>query len=789
MLRLAPLDRKLLRDLRRVGLQAAVVALLVACAVALFVGSAATWRALARSQAQYYASHRFADVFAEATRAPEPVAERIARLPGVGEVETRVVAVATVELPGDPAARTARALSLAPGGARLNRVHVRAGRLPAPGAAHEALVSEGFALANRLAPGARLAVVIEGRRQPLRVAGIAISPEVVYALRPGDVFPDDRHFGILWLPRATLAAAAGMEGAFDEVSLALAPGARAPEVIAGLDRILAPYGGGGAYGRDRHVSHRFLSDEIAQLQTMAAVMPTIFLGVAAFLVSIVLARLVAAQRSQIGMLKALGYRSAEIGLHYAKLVAMVAAAGALAGVPLGALLGEGLARTYADFYRLPELVFEGDAPTAAAAVLAAVCAALAGAAGAVRAAVALPPAEAMRPPSPPAYRPTLLDRAGVTRLAGAAGRMVLRDVARRPLRAALSALGLAFAIAILLVAWFASDAVELMFARVLRDAQRQDVTVTFTHGLAPDALPELRALPGVRRVEPFLAVPAVLRSGHRSHRGTVTGLPPGVELTRIVGPDGAEVVVPPRGLVLSLQLAEMLRVEPGGEVLVEALDGRRPVRRLPVAAVVEDFLGVQAYAEQGWLAGALGEPPRVSGVQLRVDRDALGAVEARLRGMPRVAGVTLRASTIAAFHETIDDFLGIYLGVIGALALAIAGGVVYASARVTYAERERELATLRVVGFTRGEIWRIVAEEVALHLAAAIPAGWALGVAFVNVTARATSTDLYRLPTFVARQTYASAALVVAAGVGVVTLVAVRWIRRLDLVEVLKSRE
>jgi len=299
----------------------------------------------------------------------------------------------------------------------------------------------------------------------------------------------------------------------------------------------------------------------------------------------------------------------------------------------------------------------------------------------------------------------------------------------------------------------------------------------------------MRAVPGVRRVEPFLTVPAVLRSGHRSHRGAVTGLSQGAELTRLLRPEGSEVSIPPRGLVLSLQLARMLHVKPGGEVRVEVLEGRRAARRLPVAAVVEDFVGVQAHAELGWLADAIGEPPRVSGVQLAVDRAELCAVEARLRGMPRVAGSTLRASTIAAFHEVIDEFLGMYLGVIGALALAIAAGVVYASARVTYAERERELATLRVVGFTRGEIWRVVAGEVALHLAAAVPAGWALGLLFVSVTARMTATDLYRLPTFIARSTYASAALVVAAGVAAVSLVAVRWIRRLDLVEVLKSRE
>jgi putative ABC transport system permease protein len=296
-------------------------------------------------------------------------------------------------------------------------------------------------------------------------------------------------------------------------------------------------------------------------------------------------------------------------------------------------------------------------------------------------------------------------------------------------------------------------------------------------------------VPGVRRAEPFLAVPAVLRSGHRSHRGAVTGLPPDAELTRVLRPDGAPARVPPRGLLLSAQLARMLRVAPGDELLVEPLEGRRRARRLPVAAVVEDYVGVQALAELGWLAEVMGEPPRASGAQLRLDGGAVAAVEAKLRGMPAVAGVTLRASTLSAFHQVVDEFMGIYLGAIGALALAIAAGVVYASARVTWAERERELATLRVVGFTRGEIWRVVAGEIALHLAAAIPAGWAIGLLAVTATARAASTDLYRLPTFVARPTYASAALVVAGGVAAVSLVAVRWIRRLDLVEVLKSRE
>jgi len=786
---LRALDRKLLRDLRRIAVQAGAIALLVACAVAVFVGSVATWRALERSRAVYYEEFRFAEVFAQARRVPEPIAAALAGVPGVAEVDTRVVAPATVFLPGDDAPVTARVLSVPEDGPRLNRVYLRAGSALAPGAADEVLVSEGFALANRLAPGDRLEIVVNGRRHGLRIAGIALSPEVIYAVRPGEIFPDDRHFGILWMARDALAAAMDLEGAFDDVSFLLSPGANEAEVIAAVDRILDPYGGVGAFGRERHVSHRFLSDEIMQLKNMAAVMPSIFLGVAAFLVSVVVSRIVATQRQQIGMLKAIGYSSGDVGFHFAKLVLVMALAGSAAGAAGGVAMGKALAVTYAEFYKLPVLVYEGDGLVILLASALAVLGSLAGALGAVRRAVRLPPAVAMRPAPPPTFRPTLVERLGAGRLLSPAGRMVLRDLGRRPARAALSALGIGFAVSILLLAWFSNDAIDVMFERVLVSAQRQDATVTFNSPRGEAAAVELRTLPGVRRVEPFRAVPATLRAGHRSYRGAIQGHDPEGELTRIVDADGSIVPLPPAGLVLSEKLAQMLGVGPGDEVTVEPSEGRRAVRTFPVAAVVVDFLGVQATCSRAWLSRTLGEDPLLSGAFLSLDLDRLEELKGRIREMPKVAGLTLRAATVDAFRALIEEYLAAYLSVVAALGLAIAAGVVYNSARVTYAERERELATLRVIGFTRGEIWRIVAGEIATYVVAAIPMGWAIGLAFVHFTAQQASTEFYRLPTVISRETYAAAALSVALAAAAVLVVAVRWIRRLDLVEVLKSRE
>ncbi len=782
------LDRKLLRDLWHLRVQAAAVALLTACGVATFVGSVTTWRALQRSQAGYYADHRFPDLFAEVRRAPGPLAARLAALPGVAEVEARLGAYGTLELERAAGASiTARLISQPPGGSRLDRLHLRTGRGPArPG---EAAVGEGFARAWRIAPGDALAVLVNGRREQLTVVGVAVSPGTIYAIRPGDIFPDDRHFAVVWVDEATLAAALDLTGAWNEVGLVLAPGAGAPEVVARVDRLLAAAGGGGAYGRDRHVSHRFLTDEIRQLKAMAAVIPSIFIGVATFIVSLVLSRLVATQRAQIGMLKALGWSGAQVAGHYAGMVAGMALAGGAVGIGGGLAMGQWMAGVYARYYRLPELRFEGDLPVVALALALALGAALLGAAGAVWRALELPPAEAMRPAAPPTYRPGLLERLGLTRWLSQPGRMVVRGLSRRPLRAALAALGLSMAVAVLQISDFTEGATSLILRRELEEGQRHDLSVTFTQPRGPAALAELRALPGVLAVEGVRDVPVVLHHGHRSYRTGLRGVEPGARLGRLVAADGQVVPVPPSGLVVSRQLAGLLAVEPGGVITAEVTEGRRPVLALPVEATVDDFLGAGATMARAALSASLGEGPLATGAWLAIDPARAGEVRARLAARPGVLGATWRAATVASVRAILDELMVTYMAVIGLLASGIAAGVVYNTARIAWAEREPELSTLRVIGFTRGETWRIVAGEVLALLVVALPLGAVLGVLAVRGVAAAMSNDLFRIPAVVGRGEVAYAAGLTTAVTLAVTLLALRWVARLDLVGSLDRRD
>ncbi|MGC4121005.1 MAG: ABC transporter permease [Myxococcales bacterium] len=783
------LDTKLWRDLGRMRGQALSIGLLTACAVSVYVASTSTYHALSRTQRAYYERYRFAEVFADLRRAPEQLAQDVRALPGVSQVQTGVAADVSMQVPGlsDPA--TARLVGVELGRPGLNLLHLRSGRLPQPGAGDEVLVSEGFAQANRLLLGSSLGLVVNGRQQSVRVVGVALSPEYVFAIRPGELMPDDRRFAILWMDRAAVASANDLAGAFNQVSLTLAPGASLLEVQARLDRLLASYGGQPSYPRERHTSHRFVSDEIRQLQAMALVIPAIFLAVAAFLLGVVFSRLVATQRQQIGTLKALGYGDRAIAQHYLELAGLVTLFGATVGVVAGFFLGRVWAQVYAQYYRFPELLYEPQLSVAAQAALLGLAAAVLGAGAAVRRAMKLPPAAAMLPEPPPTYRASLLERAGLGRLLTEPGRMVLRSLSRRPLRAALSSLGIAAAVSILVAGFFFNDSLDALVDLTFARAQREDLTVAFTTALPQDALDQLARAPGVVAVEGFRAVPVTLGRGHRSYRTALMGLTPDAALHRIVSSSGRVVAPPPAGLLLSERLAQLLDVRAGERVSAEVLEGRRPVLELTVAATVDDPVGVNAYVSTSALADALGEGRLSSGAFLSVDPAAEAELFRRLRAMPRVAAVTQQKLAVASFRETSAQMVLFFAGILVAFAAAIAVGIVYSSGRIALAERERELATLRVLGFTRAEAWRVLAGEIGVHLLLGIPAGCLLGFGLALASVAVFDSDLFRLPLVVSPSTWAWSALVVTGAASAVLYAIFRWLGQLDLVAALKARE
>ena len=786
------IHRKLYRDLWQIKGQALAIALVMACGISMFIMYLSTIESLDRTQDAYYERYRFADVFASLKRAPRWLEDRIAAIPGVARLETRVVANVTLDIPDLAEPAIGRLVSIPERRrAMLNDFALLRGRYIEPGRGDEVVVSEGFSIARRLGPGDSVAAIINGRRRELEIVGVALSPEYVYAIRPGDMIADESRFGIFWIGRRALATAFDMEGGFNDVALTLMPGPETSEdeVIARLDRLLEPYGGLGAIPRSLQTSHWYLDNELAQLRGAGVVVPSIFLLVAAFLLNVVLTRIVAVQREQVAALKALGYSNFEIGLHYVHWSLAIAALAGVAGTGAGALMGSGMIRLYNDYFRFPFLDYRLSSEVVLGAVLISLAAAVVGAASAVRRAVRLPPAEAMRPEPPASYRESLLERAGLRDLLSQPARMILRNVQRRPVRALTSVVGIAFAGALMVVGLFFIDSIdEVMFVQ-FNVAQRQDVTVTFVEPASARALYELERLPGVVTAEPLRAVPVRLRAGHRSRQTAITGLPDGARLQRVIDSSLEPVRLPPEGLVLSTKLAEVLAVERGDRVVLEVLEGARPVRQAVVADLVDEYLGAAAYMEVGALRRLMREGRNLSGASLLVDSAEADRLYRRLKAIPAVAAVALKSATLETFEQQMDQFMGIMIFFFVLFAGIIAFGVVYNAARISLSERSRELASLRVLGFTRAEISFILLGELAVVTLAAIPLGFLLGYGLAGWTAAANDTELYRFPVIVSGRTLGVSALVVIAAAAVSGMIVRRRLDHLDLVEVLKTKE
>ena len=581
-----------------------------------------------------------------------------------------------------------------------------------------------------------------------------------------------------------------MNGAFNDVALTLAPGAVEPEVIKRLDDLLANYGGLGAYNRSDQVSNHFLSGEIAELRVTGTFIPAIFLAVTAFLIHLVLSRMVITQRQEIAVLKAFGYRNYTIGIHYLKLACAVILGGIALGLAVGWYFGLQITELYMEFFRFPVLRYQPDATVIISAVLVSLGAAAIGALGAVRSAVSLPPAEAMRPEPPARFRAGLIERLGVHRLVPTSVRIILRNLERRPAKAMLSVFGISLATALLVVGFFLYlDTIDRIVKVQFDEVQREDVAVTFYEPRTASVKYDLAHLPGVVRVEPYRAVPVRLRSAHRSRRTALLGLQSSADLRRIVTKDFESVAIPPEGLVLTTKLAEILDVSPGQSMTVEVLEGARPVRSVPVVATVDELVGLSAYMDQRALNELMNEGETSSGAFLMVESDRIPELYTKLKETPAISAVSIPEVALASFNETIAKTINVSTVILIGFAVIIAFGMVYNGARIALSERGHELASLRVLGFTRGEIGFMLLGEQAILTVIAIPVGFALGYAIAGLITVVIDTELIRFPLFISARTYTLSFLVIA-GSALLSGYLVQWrLRHLDLIAVLKTRE
>jgi putative ABC transport system permease protein len=788
--RLHPLDRKLLRDVWRMRLHAVAIALVLACGLSVLIMAAGMRTSLDQTRRDYYAAYRMMDLSAGLVRAPDRVAGVLAALPGVRAVETRVSGLALLDIPGQVEPASAHLVSLPlVGRPRVNDLAMTRGHWPDPKRPDEVVVSEAFANALGLQPGASLSAVVHGRQRNLQVVGVANAPEFIFVAAPGELFPQPGRFGVIWMGRDSLAQAFDLEGAFNDVAFRLDVGLDPTRTIRAIDAALAPYGSGGAFGRDRMMSDRFLSEELRQLSTMAVFLPAIFLLVAAFLVNIALGRMIATERSNIGLLKAFGYGDLAVAVHYAKSALVIGIAGALLGTGAGLMLGRRVADLYQAYYHFPTLEFTVGSLTLAGAWVAALLAVGAGAAVAVRQAVRLPPAEALAPPLPAAYRQSPGWQAAFADRLDAKSRIILRRILRFPRRALSTLAGIALAIALLVVSGTFPAVMDRLLSVQFGIANRQDATLTFAQPLGMNSLHEAERLPGVLAAEPFRAEEMRFRKGGREVREVVIGLPFDARLSRPVDREGQAVDPPATGLALSRGLARRLDAQPGDTIEVLQVSGRQIQEKVRVSRIVDPMVGSAAYMNLETLGRLVREPDRISGVQLRLDPALHADFNARLKNIPALAGVSFVRQAEISMRRAYEEGVGVMTSIYLVFAAIMAGGVAFSASRVTLAEQERDLATLRVLGFTRAEASYILMGELVVLALVAIAPGCLMGTGLGILLMRLFQTDMYSFDFVFSLGGYGFAITFTLLCVGIAGLIVRTGVDRLDLVAVLKARD
>ncbi len=786
------LRKKLLRDVWESWPQFAAAAAVVFCATALYVSFLMTYRSLVVSRDNYYEAYNFADFFVHLEKAPESALRDVEAVEGVWRARGRIVKDVPLEVEGNEGAVVGRIISMPDErDGLINDIHMlRGGYFPGV-AAEEVIVNERFAEANALRIGDTFQATLNERKEDLRIVGTCYSPEYVYAIRTvGQFAPDYHDFGIIFARERFVEDAFDMTNAVNDVCGLLHPGANVERVLDTISDRLEDYGVYWKYGRDRQMSNRYLLEELKGVRTSARIVPMVFLIVAAVVIHIIVHRLVEHQRTQIGLLCALGYGKLRVTMHYISYALIIALAGTLTGVLAGYLLAGRFVVIYNMFFRFPSLrvVFHPKAIVVAFTLSCGMCVI-----GAVRSAwsvLSIQPAVAIRP-APPAGRRTFHTGrlSSLWQRLPLLWRITLRNAIRARGRSAFCILGVAVSMMMLVVGSTTSDFFEWIINYQFGEVDASQIRVDFADERPEGAALEIAAQPGVARVEGILQIGGELRNGWRTKLVFILGLEPDSRLYRVYDLQGRSIPLPPDGLLMPDRMAKDLDIRCGDELILDPYIGDKDEYPVRVRAIVEQYMGLELYADRRYLAKALGEGPFLNGAILTTDTGTLDSVMDRLDDLPAVSAVSSSGKMLRDFKETVAELINVAVFIQTLASAIIAFAVIYNASAVSIAEQERDLACLCSLGYERDEVARIATNDtmplglvgVLIGIPLAYLASWGIAQAF--------STELYKLPVIVNPLTYARSALLVLCFLLVARAVSRRRVFGINIVQRLKTRE
>jgi putative ABC transport system permease protein len=787
------LDKKLFRGIWRQRGQALAVAAVVLCGTASYICVASAHRNLLLTRDTYYSQYRFADFEIHLERAPLTSAFKLEAIPGVRQVRARIVKEVNLDIEGQDEPRIGRIVSMPDTQEPvLNDVCLVAGRYFDQGVQNQVILNERFAKMNGLEIGGDIEVSVGNKKHALRIVGFGLSPEYVYMIRNvQELVPSPERFGILWVPHDFAETALAMEAACNNIIGSVEKVDDLDPILDAAEKILEPYGVFAKTKRENQISNRFLCDEIRGLGISAKVIPGIFLGIASMILLILLNRMVRKERTEIGLLKAYGYTNAAVSWHYLKFAIILALAGCIGAFFVGQWLAREIIKLYVQFYEFPLLRARVYPDVLARSMSMAGLAALGGALMAAWQAAQIDPAQSMRAEAPKhAHRIWLEHFTALWTRLSFTWKMIARNVSRSSFRAALNVFGVAISSGLIITGYFTIDAINFMLKYQFHEVRREDVKVSFPIERGKDAFYSVRRFDHVRRAEPVLQYPFEVSSKWRKKDTIIIGLPRDAHLQKLLDEDKRYVDVGDQGLVLSKRLAEELHVHVGDSVTLKPLMGRiTDERDVPVRQVVKQYLGTSGYMNIHALSRVLDQGFAMNAALLQVEPGMERSLNASLKDVPGISSVEIKDMSYVNLLNTLGRNIKIINTILIIFAGVIACSVIYNVTTIALAERQRELASLRVLGFTIEEVGRIVYHENFVLAGFGVVFGIPVGMGIASILVRLYDNELYRLPYYIAPKTYVIASVATIVFVILANLAVKHKIRALDMVEVLKARE
>jgi putative ABC transport system permease protein len=790
------LDKKLLRELWKIKGQVLAVTSVIACGITMYIAFYSAFLNLELSRDTYYAKYRFHDFSIQMEKAPLNSVFKIQNLPGVRAVSGRVVKDVTVSLKDKDELIIGRIIGLdSRKKSIIDNIHLVSGRLLTPGETNVCLVDDKFLKANKLNTGDFITVTLNGRKQNLKIIGTAMSPEFIYAIRNAfEIIANPEKFGIIWVNDDWIDTAFNMKGFYNEIIGEVYEQDNLDNILDSAGKILDSYGVYSKVKRKDQISNFIINSKIDGIKGASKTVPVIFLMIASVILLIVISRLVKRERTFIGLLKAYGYTNLEISFHYIKFASVIGLIGGLMGIAFGEWLSFGLINIYAQSFTFPELQFKFYTSSAVIGVLISLTCSLISALIAVEGVVKIMPATAMKESisslvsvKTPFERIKIVwDNVSFT------NKIILRNVWRYPFRSAFTAVGVMLSTTILFLGYFMNDSMGFLVDYQFNKIQKEDIKITFYLERNIKAFYEALRFPNIKKAEPMLLYPFELKNKWHIKQSVIYGLKKQPQLFGLINSDGKEIEAPSYGILLSERIARELDVKKGSKLIIKPLMGKIDTEKeVIVAGTIKLYMGDGAYMNIDTLSNLLGNSTILNSILLKVDSPQdIPELNKIFKDIPAISSVELKKDVIDNFSKNIANSLSSMNVIFTIFAGIIAIAVIYNSTVINITEREREIASLQVLGFTESEVGRIVFNEniwlSLIGMFLGLPAGYLLCKV---MTATVYNTDLFRLPFYVSNRTYIICAFTMTFFVFMTNMYMKKRIAKIDLVEVLKTRE